>query len=25
MDLMINPGTQELAGVHGDEAVYSLM
>jgi clan AA aspartic protease len=25
MDLMINPGTQELVGVHGDEAVYSLM
>jgi clan AA aspartic protease len=24
MDLMINPCSQELVGVHGDEAVYSL-
>jgi clan AA aspartic protease len=24
MDLMINPGSQEVVGVHGDEAVYTL-
>jgi clan AA aspartic protease len=24
MDLMINPSSQELVGVHGDEAIYSL-
>jgi hypothetical protein len=24
MDLMINPASQEVVGVHGDEAIYSL-